>query len=511
MWMVLSEVDAKLHNWKTNIPLEFRTGTTQEQDFILFSGVSQPEFQNFLRHRYMITTWYHFIRLKFGTLATSQPPPAFPVTGNSSNAVHWAEKCLQSALELITFQCDTFDHLRRTQFGERWVGENWYFEGCLSLLEAAVALVLVLTKYPTTFLLPPGANMVEESRTGLKLEYMETTRILSRTINVFSEIVMNEGELKAHAAGEGKRTEIASKGLQMLQILLKEHWWKLDPRTGKPSPTIVSSRSHSGFTTLRGSVSPAGSRASQSMTGLSPGVDMASAAAMAYKSSPLGSLEGSTIPSQASPALSTGQIQQPSPYSTMVSPVEMTPMTPSTLQPVGFRPPSSAYYANAPQLPAAIRAQLPSYFQESSPHHHRPPSQTYIRDSGIPTPSTSMSSPTFRPLSSQSQAQSAPLASTSYSGSILNYPVANAYDTTMQDYATTHPSFVSPPPPQSLSLPPPNQGMRMIHYIAPGMKSRTTAKPTVFSAYEPGVPGSSGSQQYAPSEQAGEPDGTMKD
>ncbi|EKM80764.1 hypothetical protein AGABI1DRAFT_112500 [Agaricus bisporus var. burnettii JB137-S8] len=94
----------------------------------------------------MITTWYHFIRLKFGTLATSQPPPAFPVTGNSSNAVHWAEKCLQSALELITFQCDTFDHLRRTQFGERWVGENWYFEGCLSLLEAAVALVLVLTK-----------------------------------------------------------------------------------------------------------------------------------------------------------------------------------------------------------------------------------------------------------------------------------------------------------------------------------------------------------------------------
>jgi hypothetical protein len=501
MWMALSELDTKFHNWESNIPLEFRPGTTQEQDIVLFAGLSQLELQNFLRHRYMITTWYHFVRLKFGTFATSQLPLAPPATGSPRYALHWAEKCIQSALRLINFQCDTFDHLRRTQFGERWVGENWYFEGCLSLLEAAVAFVLVLTKYPATFLLPPGANMVEESRTGLKLEYVETTRTLSRTINVFSEIVMNDGELKAHTAGEGKRTEIAVKGLHMLQILLKEHWWKLDPRTGKSSPTIVSPGSHSGFTTLRDSVSPA-----QAMAGLSPTVDMAGAAT-AYRGSPFGSSEGSAILSQASPALSPGQVQQ---SSALMSPVETTSMSPSTQQPASIRPHSSAYYANAPQLPAAIRAQLPSFFQEPSSPHHRPSSRSYIRDSGLPNWTTSAPPPTF---SSQSQAQSAPQSSPlnpnqQLLGSTLNYPITNMYDT---GHLTTHSPFV--PPPQPSPLPPPSQGMRMIHYIAPGMKTRstTTINPTGFSGYESGMPGSSESQPFAPPGQAGDSEDRMED
>jgi hypothetical protein len=497
MWMALSELDSKFHNWESNIPLEFRPGTTQEQDIVLFAGLSQPELQDFLRHRYMITTWYHFVRLKFGTLATSQLPLAPPAIGNTRHAVHWAERCMQSALKLINFQCDTFDHLHRTPSGERWVGQNWYFEGCLSLLEAAVALVLVLTKYPATFLLPPGANMAEECRTGLKLEYVETTRTLSRTINVFSEIVMNDGELQAHVAGEGKRIEIAAKGLHMLQILLKEHWWKLDPRTGKSSPAVVSPELHLGFNALRGSASPA-----LVMAGLSPTVDMVSAGMADFRGSPFGSSEGSSILSRTSPALSTGQVQQ--------SGASMfTAETTSMSSPSSVRPHSSAYYANAPQLPAAVRAQFPSFFQEPSSPQHRPSSQNYSRDSGLPSWTTPASPSTFSSHShTKSPSQSSPLnPNQQLSDSTSNFLMTNVYDT---GHSATHSPFVSrPQPPPPPPPPPPSQGMRMIHYIAPGMKTRstTTINPTAYSAYPSGMPGPS---SFA-SEQAGDSEDRMED
>lgn len=533
-WTVLSGMDAKFESWELGIPAELRPGTTQEQDIILFAGISQPEIQRFTRQRYMITTWYHLIRLKLYTLVLKQyqPPPLTMARPESPDHVqHYAEKCIRSALELMKFQCDTFDRMRRTQFGERWVGGNWYFEGCLSLFEAAVALLLALTKFPTTFLVPPGANMVEETKKGLRLEYEEMTRAISRVVDVFSEVVTSEREPENGVVKEGKRAELAAKALEALRMLLREHWWKLDPRTevGK-SPLMVGSGPYvdGAFSTSQNSASPSGSGSSPQRVGSSPGMNIAGAGA-AY-SGPRH--PGSMFSPHQGPVPSTGQGQQPGSiqsYSSLVSPIEATSTTPLMQQQMNYQAYPSAYYANAPQFSAAVKAQIPPFAQQSvsgsslpvttattsypscsqnimgevatltpagprthSQYHYISQSQNYSDYSSFSNmDGTAYATQfSFTPLQSQTQTQghyqnpapqrfqSAPQPSlqntTEHPSSTSNNPATNAYG-----YSLAPPGDTMRP---LSGILPTSQAMRMIHYVAPGLKTPSSAASTTPTA-----------------------------
>lgn len=541
-WTILAEMDSKFEIWEMSIPAELRPGTTPEQDIILFVGLSPLEIKKFSRHRYMITTWYRLTRLKFYTLIIKRHQQSASTTSRvespSPIPESVAEKCVRLALELIKYQCDTFDRMRRTKSGENWLGENWYFEGCLSVFEAAVALLLALTKFPTTFFVPPGAAVVEESKVGLKLEYEEMTRVISRVMDVFSEVVVSQknfdsgsGEVK-----EGRRAEIASKALDTLQVLLKEHWWKLDPRMEqgrliRDSPAHLSPR-RTGSNPAAGMVG-SGPGLPYSGTGYAGGSTMGPVYApqqpaqlpfrtQSQQISPVQAYSGLVSPSTSETMPSPSSIQQQLQYqvepnvygSTAQYPMTTGTYPPSVIPPPPFKNlPVSAGSLSYPQYSPARAPEAPSVASppgvvQSSPYDYQP--QNYF--SSIDTP-TSYPFP-FTPVSNHGSNQSLdqnhsqqqsyqrvpqrpfnpapyptqPSPRQSASTSAYAYNSGSSVTTSGSNSAS---SGVQVPPARTIrsspGVPPPSQGMKMIHYVAPG--STTTSTTTASGA---GIMGSLG-------------------
>ena len=225
-WTDLAEIDSKFETWELSIPAEFRN---QEQDILAFAHLSPSELQTLNRHRYMITTWCHLARLKFYILVIECHQSQMLLSTKSQMEGpgllpdRVAAKCALLALELIKFQCDAFEKMRGP---ENWLAGNWYFEGCLSLFEAAVTLLLTVTKYPTMHLGPTVVQM------GPKLKYEELTRAISRAIDVFSQVDMIEKDITnwRNIVRQERGVGTASKALYVTQMLLRENGWKLDPR-----------------------------------------------------------------------------------------------------------------------------------------------------------------------------------------------------------------------------------------------------------------------------------------
>lgn len=517
-WTILTEMDTKFQAWESGIPAEFRPGTTQEQDIILFAGLSRTEIQKFTRQRYMITTWYRLTRLKLYALALKQQSPSSLNQRESPDPIHkMAESCIRCALELIKFQCDTFDWMRRIQSGERWLGGNWYFEGCLSLFEAAVALLLVLIRFPTTFIAPPGANMVEELRKGLKLEYEEMSRVVSRVVDVFAQVVKSEREPQDGVVRDGKRIEFAAKALEALQVLLKEHWWKLDPRGNIGKTPLARTGSNTdgalgGNAALQGSMSPpsSGPASSPQRQGSSPAMSTARSGTQFVRPGFVGSTMGPMIPMQQQ------QVQTVGPPT-----VSVPPSVPVQLQyqayPGAYRSASTypmTAYTPSPSTPYTQQSGSPSTTTDAS-FSFRPPQGAVVGSSMIagntaaglpqtqspffsqaqrvplnPTPPTrdetqiyATQSP-FIPGSGQSQQYQQipqhlpppPQLQTFTSSPAQSLPLAA--NSTASAYAyTPTPSIdrVQPLPSSASGLPPPSQGMRMIHYVAPGATGPSAA------------------------------------
>jgi hypothetical protein len=546
-------MDAKLETWELAIPAELRPGTTPEQDIIYFVGLSSLEIQKFNRHRYMISTWYLLTRLKLYTIAVKRlwdqpqsttlqiesPGPPGPTRDTVP------EKVVRFALELIKCQCDAFDRMRRTKASERWLGGNWYFEGCLSLFEAAVALLLVLTKLPTSFFIPPGANLTEKSKEGLKLDYDEMTRVISRVVDVFSEVVMSEREFDngTGEVKEGRRTEIASKALDTLQELLKEHWWKLDPRAeqgkflhnspAQPSPRRTESSPATGMVGSGPGLSFGGT----GYGGLNIGTmfpsqqqDQLPFRTQAQQIQTYSGLESSTS-TETNPSPSSLQQQlhyqaQPVVYGSTAQYPMTTGAYPSSFAQPSFEnlplpvgnPPYSQYTQNQKLDPSTTVP--PIGITRSSPYDYQPQDNFSILD----TPSSYPTTPfPFPPISSQSSSQSLEQSQSSLYQSASpsrNQPPPQQYQQPQQQRVSEQhqpPRFSTPPDPSQPSpgqhptpmagtyaynpstsssavsssggrgssaslravrsspgVPPPSQGMKMIHYIAPGSTTTTT-------------------------------------
>ncbi|KAJ3569834.1 hypothetical protein NP233_g4794 [Leucocoprinus birnbaumii] len=525
-WTLLTDMDSKFETWEMGIPPRI------------------PTWHN-------TRAGYHSLRWSL----TSRNPKLQPPSLHDYNMIESpgpipesvAEKCVRLALELIKYQCDTFDRMQRTKSGESSLGENWYFEGCLSLFEAAVALLLALTKFPTTFFVHPNAIVAEEMKMGFRLEYEEMTRVISRVMDVFSEVVMSEksfdngtGEMK-----EGRRAEIASKALDTLQALLKEHWWKLDPKAEQGRP-------------LR---APSGHPSPQEK-GLSPAAGM-SGPRLAYGGPgyvgppPMGSLY--TSPSQ-QPVQLPFRGQQVNPaqvYSGLVSPTttEAEPSPPLSIQQQLQHQPRPNVYGSSTQYPMTTV----SYASVSQPPFKNPPLpegnatyQLYSPRSAADTPvatsplgmtqsspydyhtqqnyfpgvDTPASNPfPFVPISSQNSSQTldqglgqqqpyhrgpqrqfnpiptptqrSPLQThASASASTYNFynpasaAVASASSSVTSGGPTGHPGR---PLRASPGVPPPSQGMKMIHYVGPGS---TTTSTTMASSGASMMGGGMGSMSF---------------
>jgi hypothetical protein len=521
-------MDAKFENWESGIPPEFRPGTTPEQEIIHFVGLSQSEIKTYTRHRYMITTWYRFTRLKLYTLALKRHQPLVSTATRieSPGPIRtFAEKGIRFALELIKDQCDTFSRMRRTKSGEKWLGGNWYFEGCLSLFEAAAALLLVLTRFPTTFLAPPGAKLAEDTKTGLRLEYEEMSRVISRVVDVFSEVVVTENDLASNSGEkEGKRAEIASKALDTLQVLLREHWWKLDPRLDQTASTQAIDNS------AEFSTSASSAQSSPRRAGLSPPTGaVGSGPGLPYDASGYGDVE----------MYHSQQIGNTQAYSGLVTPLTETTPSPLSMQQHNYQVQPSVYGSTghypmatgtnfpsyiqppfrSPPLPTPDTTSYPQYSQgptpeamppmihplnpSLSPYDYQPENYSFNTDfSSIaetsvyttPFPFTPMSDPSqavgrdqnrssVYQNQNQSQSQSQPQEyhpqrmphrhQRSFSTSTQPIPLppnsaASAYAYDPSSSSSSRPMRSSP------GVPPPSQGMKMIHYVAPGLATTTT-------------------------------------
>ncbi|KAF9453960.1 hypothetical protein P691DRAFT_718360 [Macrolepiota fuliginosa MF-IS2] len=545
-WTFLTEMDQKLQTWELSMPAEFRPGATQEQDIILFAGLSPSEIQNFTRQRYMITTWYRLTRLKLYTLALKGHTLSGPTRGATSEIVHsTAEKCSRCALELIKFQCDTFERMRRINYGERCLGGNWYFEGCLSLFEATVALCMVLTKFSAVFFVLPGTNLADEAKTGLKLEYEDMSKVIARVVGVFSEVVKSERESLGDVVNDYKRAELAARGLDAVQVLLKEHWWKLDPRVSMGRTVSTGTGLATDRLGSQVSMSPtsSGSAPSSQRQGSSPATGTLGAGnpfgGPGFVGSTMGSMHlmqqqvqsATTVTGQA-PLRSPGQTypglmstagaqgMQPAPaiqqrqaqYQTYSSAYGNVPMYPMTT----YGSAGSTSYAHQAgpsatpvstgfdvQLSQGAMVEDPisvgagsstAGFSQNQPQF--PPQSPHIQQNPT-SPATdgprnyALQNP-FIPFSNQNQQYQQipqrlpPPPQLSLFTSNPNQPsalVANSAAAAAYAYTPTSNmnagQALTPPAP---GVPPPSQGMRMIHYVAPKSgNASTTANVTATS------------------------------
>lgn len=491
-------MDSKFQTWQSSVPAEFRPGTTPEQDIVLFAGLSQTEILNFARQRYMITTWYCLTRLKIHTLALKLQSPLSPRSTGSPDSMQStaAENCIRHALELIKFQCDTFENMRRVRFGDRSVGGNWYFEGCLSLFEAAVALVLVLTKFPTMFFAAPGADMIEESKKGLKMDYEELTKVLYRAVGVFSEVLKTEREPGGGAAREWKRAEIAARAQEALEGLLKDHWWKLNPRRSGGLSNSPSARSIPGPSPPMPEPSPATTESDSMVSAMTTVIPLQQQQAYTSVVEPL---PLQTFPSPSATAESQtvqAVLQQQVNYHTYSDayghmPQYMTSPYPS--------PPSSSYPSYSTQIPPSTS--MGELAQSTSTESYAP-APPMVHPQGIPqvspqSVSLSSSQPMadgLLPYATEFPFTTPPAQTQQYQyisqrfvppPQIPPYPASNSMQSfpsattaAARAYAYTPTSSATPIYPPSRPSVPTSQGIRMIHYVAPGSAASSATDAT---------------------------------
>jgi len=116
----------------------------------------------------------------------------------------------------IRFQCENHTaaiNRRAEHFGRAFPGSHWFFEGCISLLEAAIALLTTLTRYPW------------------KEKVDEAVELVDRAMAVFTHIVSEE---------TGKRGEIARMAAEVLGALQKGSLWKSQENsTSAYHPTVT--------------------------------------------------------------------------------------------------------------------------------------------------------------------------------------------------------------------------------------------------------------------------------
>lgn len=202
---VLFDLDDKYQQWEDNLPPEYQ----QNRDEHVIEGLDPAELILIDQQRYSLATWYLMCRMKLHLGA---------ITGSNISLNPWADtkekskRCIILSMRQIRLQCDT--HAAALQLREQgrppFPGSHWFFEGCISLAEAAIVLLTVLARYPW-----------EEN---LK----EAVELIDGAMAVFTHVVSEQ---------TGKQGEIARMATKVLGALREEDWWK--------SQVISASKYHS--------------------------------------------------------------------------------------------------------------------------------------------------------------------------------------------------------------------------------------------------------------------------
>ena len=145
------------------------------------------------QHRYCLLTWYLMCRTKLHLSA---------ITGFGRSIQPWADvtenpkRCIIYTMRQMRLQFDA--HAASLQYKVH-SGNHWLFEGCISLAEATVVLMIILTRFPWK----------EKTR--------EAVELVDRAMAIFTHIVSKQ---------KGKQGEIARMAEKVVGALREEDWWK---------------------------------------------------------------------------------------------------------------------------------------------------------------------------------------------------------------------------------------------------------------------------------------------
>lgn len=164
------------------------------------------------QQRYTLITWYLMCRAKLHLVA---------ITGFGRFWQQWANieenrrRCILICMRQVRLQCDTHAaavQRRAHHGGDPLPGTPWFFEGCISLIEASVILLSTIARHPW------------------KEKVKEAVELVDRAMAVFTHVVREQ---------PGKQGEIARMAVKVLGTLREEDWWKAQVLSSKYQPTTI--------------------------------------------------------------------------------------------------------------------------------------------------------------------------------------------------------------------------------------------------------------------------------
>jgi len=186
-------MDHKFQDWEARLPPEYQL----ESDLKVLQELGFAEKKILARQRYTLHTWYLIGRLKLHIASTTgqgrapQPPD---ITRRG------VEECVSLSIKLIEFQTAAFDACSGSDAeiaAPVYPGNCWLFEGCLSLFEASVALITIMTHL----------TWVEK--------VANANAALDSAVRVFHEVAQRE---------RGKTGETATRALEVLVTIRRKYW-----------------------------------------------------------------------------------------------------------------------------------------------------------------------------------------------------------------------------------------------------------------------------------------------
>ncbi|KAG6844386.1 hypothetical protein H0H87_007290 [Tephrocybe sp. NHM501043] len=191
------EMDGRFEHWENNLPPEYQLPRPDGA----VSNLTTAELSIIDRQRHTLHTWYLLCRMKLHIAALTGIRQArqlrTDVLGSSKTSI-------LMSMRLIKLQCDAHNSGLRYRTEDvdpesGFPGSVWFFEGCFSLFEAAVALITTLTRYP-------WADKMGEAE-----------QLVDRAMGVLTQVGIEKGEQR----------EVARMATEALGSLRQESWWQV--------------------------------------------------------------------------------------------------------------------------------------------------------------------------------------------------------------------------------------------------------------------------------------------
>ncbi|KAG6880019.1 hypothetical protein C0992_007816 [Termitomyces sp. T32_za158] len=192
-------MDSRFKHWEKNLPPEYRLS----QDGAVHD-LTPTESAIINCQRYNLHTWYLLCRIKLYIAALTG---ARRLRTFLTDVLEIGQATVLTSMKLIKFQCDTYDSALCSgpeNVHPTFPGSIWFFEGCYSLFEAAVALITTLARYPWSDKMPEAKQLVD------------------RAIGVLTQVA---------ALDKGKRRGIVCIAAEVLRSLRQEIWWRTQAST----------------------------------------------------------------------------------------------------------------------------------------------------------------------------------------------------------------------------------------------------------------------------------------